>query len=176
MGSHTVDDVYTEVVEVKKKLEQQGNGGGASKDYIDKKFKEAKEDPTQEENWTKAMGFGLDELVKSFKDFKGSSVAAWSALGAVITGFVVSNFINSEKVKEKLLDAAGFKHDDNGIPRSKKKLEARAAAAQQPPAPRAPVTSIDTERLKSMRKASIELARSLNDLTKDVTSAARAIA
>jgi hypothetical protein len=174
MTSHTVDDVYAEVADIKKKLDQ--NGSGATKEYIDKKFKEAKEEPAQTENWAKAVGFGLDELVKSFKDFKGSSVVAWSALGAAITGFVVSNVIDSDSAKKAALKKIGFTHDDNGIPRRTKKLDARAAAAQPPPAPRAPVTSIDTERLKSMRKTSIDLARSLSDLTKDVNRAAQAIA
>ncbi|WP_338698655.1 hypothetical protein V2W30_20965 [Streptomyces sp. Q6] len=171
MPSHTIDEVYTEVAAIKKKLEDKGTG--ASKEYIDQKFKEAKEEPTQAENWAKSLGFGLDELVKSFKDFKGSSVVAWSALGAVITGFIVSNFVDTDKSKAKVMDKMGLAHGETGLPRRKKTLEARATANRLPPVP---VTSVDPERLKSMRKASIELARSLHDLTSDVSRAARAIA
>ncbi|MFF2504171.1 hypothetical protein ACFVTY_12460 [Streptomyces sp. NPDC058067] len=176
MGTHSVDEVYQEVVDIKKKLEKKGGGGGASEEYIDKKFKEAKgKDPSQGENWGKAIGFELDGLIKGFQDFTNTSIAAWSTLGAVVSGFVIKSLIDSDKVKVALLDKAGFKHSENGIPRSKKKLEARAAAAAAA-RPRVPVTSIDTEQMKSMRKASIDLARSLSDLTKDVSNAARAIA
>lgn len=84
--------------------------------YIDKEFKEVKEEPARAENWAEAVGFGLDELVKLFKGFTGSSIAAWSALGAASTGCVVGNVIDSDSAKKTALKKIGFTHDDNGIP------------------------------------------------------------
>ncbi|MDX2648659.1 hypothetical protein PV341_34830 [Streptomyces sp. PA03-1a] len=182
MANHSIDEVYSRVADIKGKLETGGGvatqayidgkfkeqkGGGLTKEYLDQKFKDAKEEPTQAENWAKAIGFGLDEVVKGLQDFKADSVAAWSALAAIVGGFAVSTLFDADKVKASLLGKARIEHDENGIPRRKKDAE---------PAVRAPVESIDVERVKSMRSASIALSRSLSDLTKELNGAARQMA
>ncbi|MEU6389793.1 hypothetical protein [Streptomyces sp. NPDC046939] len=172
MANHTVDDVYQEVADIKKKLEEKGNG--VSQTYIDKKFEDAKEDPSQGENWAKALGLGLEDLVKTFTDFKSTSVAAWSGLGAVLATIAVGTLVDMDAAKKAGMKKINLVHDKNGMPRSAKKMAARAEAERN--APQAPITSIDTDRLKTMRKASVDLARSLHDLTADVNRAAQAIA
>ncbi|MCW8100785.1 hypothetical protein OG288_23015 [Streptomyces tauricus] len=159
MTQHSIDDVYAQVTEIKKKLE------ATSKE---KPKEEPKEEPSQVENWAKSIGFGLDELVKTVKDFKVTSVAAWSTLGAVVTGFIISNFIDKDVAATKALGVIGLeRHPDKAIPRPKKGGEV---------VPGIPVTSIDINRLKALRSSSIALSRSLNDLTRDVRNASREIA
>lgn len=99
MAQHSVDDVYAQVTEIKKKLE------AASKEKPEEK---PKEEPSQIENWAKSIGFGLDEVVKTIKDFKISSIAAWSTLGSVVAGIVISNFIDKELLATKALNVVGL--------------------------------------------------------------------
>ena len=172
MTQHSIDEVHGQVSEMRKKLE--AGGGVASQNYIDGKFKNVKEEKekeeaTQLEIWSKALDIGLDEVVKGIQDFKINSIEAWSGLGALITGFVVSNVVDKDALTVKALDKVGLKRDESGIPR-------RKSTATVEVAPEAPVTTIDVDRVKNMRSAAISLSRSLNDLTKDVNEAARQIA
>ncbi|WP_405568000.1 hypothetical protein OG418_24240 [Streptomyces phaeochromogenes] len=159
MAQHSVDDVYAQVTEIKKKLE------AASKEKPEEK---PKEEPSQIENWAKSIGFGLDEVVKTIKDFKISSIAAWSTLGSVVAGIVISNFIDKDLLATKALNVVGLeRRPDKVLPRP----TSRQVAISE-----SPITSIDIDRLKAMRSTSIALSRSLNDLTKDVRDASREIA
>ncbi|MFH8465331.1 hypothetical protein [Streptomyces sp. NPDC017991] len=164
MTQHSVDDVYAQVTEIKKKLES------ASKD---KPKPEPKDEPSQLENWAKSIGFGLDELVKTVQDFKMSSLAAWSTLGAVVAGIVIGNFIDKEVAAEKALNTVRLQRvPGKALPRPRGRQEEDVPA----PAPRVPVTSIDVNRVTALRSSSIVLSRALNDLAKDVRNASREIA
>jgi hypothetical protein len=164
MTQHSVDDVYAQVTEIKKKLE------AASKE---KPKEEPKKEPSQVENWAKSVGMNLEELVKTVQDFKMSSLAAWSTLGSVVAGIVISNFFDKEVAADKALKAVRLKRIPGKVvprPRGRQEEEFQEAT------PRAAITSIDIDRLKAMRSSSIALSRSLNDLTKDVRDASREIA
>lgn len=164
MTQHSVDDVYAQVAEIKKKLESTSK---------EKPKAEPKEEPSQVENWAKSIGYGLDELVKTVQDFKTSSLAAWSTLGSVVAGIVISNFFDKEVAAEKALNTVGLKRVPGKVlPRPRGRQE----EAVQEAAPRAPVTSIDVNRVKELRSSSIALSRSLNDLAKDIRTASREIA
>ncbi|QIQ04691.1 hypothetical protein [Streptomyces liangshanensis] len=186
MADHSLGEVYDQVVEVKRKLEAGGGiatqayinekfkehkGGGVTKEYLDEKFKSAKEDPTQAEQWAKVIG--ADGVVKAIQDFKISSLASLSALGAVLVGFLVSTIVDKDLLTVAALKKFNLARDERGIPRSIPR-ETPTPARTTPQS--APVSSIDIDRLKSMRSASIALSRSLSDLTKEVTNAARQIA
>ncbi|MDQ0776196.1 hypothetical protein QF026_004662 [Streptomyces aurantiacus] len=159
MTQHSIDDVYAQVTEIKKKLEANS---------MEKRKEGPKEEPSQVDNWAKAIGFGLDELVKTVKDFKAGSVAAWSTLGAVVAGFVISNSIDKDVVAAKVLGWMGLeRHPDKAIPQRK---------MGKVGVPEVPVTSIDVNRVKELRSSSIALSRSLNDLAKDIRNASREIA
>ncbi|MEW2399579.1 hypothetical protein [Streptomyces sp. NPDC046862] len=172
MAQHSIDEVHSQITEIKKKLE--AGGGVASQEYIDGKLKNSKaeenKEPSQLENWAKSIGFGLDEVVKSVQDFKIGSLAAFSALGATITGFVLSNVFDRDALSKTALSKIGLERDESGIPRRKTRVTGGQAV------PEAPITSVDVDRVKNMRSAAIALSRSLNDLTKDVNNAARQIA
>ncbi|GHB77204.1 hypothetical protein [Streptomyces umbrinus] len=156
MSQHSIDDVYAQVADIKKKLEATAK---------EKPKEEPKKEPSQIENWAKLIG--MEEVVKAVQDLKVSSIATWSTLSAVVIGFLASNIIDKEALTTSLLKKRGYTRDDTGIPR---KNDSAASPLQ------APITSIDIDRLKAMRSTSIALSRSLNDLTKDVRDASREIA
>jgi len=156
MTQHSIDDVYAQVADIKKKLEATAK---------EKPKEEPKEEPSQIENWAKLIG--MDEVVKAVQDLKVNSIAAWSTLTAVVIGFLASNIIDKESLTTSLLKNRGYTRDDMGIPR---KNDSTA------PPPQAPVTSIDVNRIKTLRSSSIALSRALNDLAKDVRNASREIA
>jgi hypothetical protein len=181
MADHSLGEVHAQVVEIKKKLESGGgiatqafinekfkenSNGGVTKEYMDEKFKSAKEDPTQAEQWAKVIG--ADAIVKAFQDFKLTSITSLSAMGAILAGLVVGAVVEKDLLTVSILRSMGFKRDEKGIPR---RMSSGDAVAQQ-----APVSSVDVDRLKSMRSSSIALSRSLSDLTKEVSRAAQQIA
>ncbi|MEV7137076.1 hypothetical protein [Streptomyces tauricus] len=157
MTQHSIDDVYAQVADIKKKLE------AAAKE---KPKEEPKEEPSQIENWAKLIG--MDEVVKAVQDLKVNSVAAWSTLTAVVIGFLASTIIDKEALTTSLLQKRGYARDEMGIPRKNN------ATTETPP--QAPVTGIDVNRIKTLRSSSIALSRALNDLAKDVRNASREIA
>ncbi|MEV2234694.1 hypothetical protein AB0H69_39870 [Streptomyces phaeochromogenes] len=160
MSQHSIDDVYAQVADIKKKLEATAK---------ENPKEEPKKEPSQIENWAKLIG--MEEVVKAVQDLKVNSIAAWSTLSAVVIGFLASNIIDKEALTTSLLKKRGYTRDDIGIPRKNNS----DASPLQPPL-QAPITSIDIDRLKAMRSTSIALSRSLNDLTKDVRDASREIA
>ncbi|MFF8729088.1 hypothetical protein ACF073_21700 [Streptomyces sp. NPDC015171] len=176
MAQHSIDEVHSQVVEIKKQLES--GGGIASREYLDKKFKdvkidkegkkegEKKDEPSQLEQWAKTIGFGLDEVVKTVQDFKVSQVASWSALGAVVAGFLITNFFDKDAFITSMLEKRGYQRDERGIPRKR----------PRPDAAQVPITTIDIERVRNLQKSSIALSKSLIQLTTDVRTAARQIA
>ncbi|WP_158838872.1 hypothetical protein [Streptomyces sp. NRRL S-1022] len=178
MAQHSIDEVHSQVVDIKKQLES--GGGIASREYIDKKFKdvkidkegkkkeeEKKDEPSQLEQWAKTIGFGLDEVVKTVQDFKVSQVASWSTLGAVVAGFLITNFFDKDAFITAVLKKRGYERDERGIPRKR---------ARNQDALEVPITTIDIERVRNLQKESIALSKSLIQLTKDVRTAARQIA
>ncbi|KOX05206.1 hypothetical protein [Streptomyces sp. NRRL B-3648] len=177
MAQHSIDEVHSQVADIKKQLES--GGGIASREYIDKKFKDIKidkeakkkeedkkDEPSQLEQWAKTIGFGLDEVVKTVQDFKVSQVASWSTLGAVVAGFLITNFFDKDAFITSMLEKRGYQRDERGIPRKR----------PRPDAAQVPITTIDVERVRNLQKESIALSKSLIQLTKDVRTAARQIA
>ncbi|MDQ1037733.1 hypothetical protein QFZ75_004149 [Streptomyces sp. V3I8] len=156
MTQHSIDDVYAQVADIKKKLEATAK---------EKPKEEPKEEPSQIENWAELIG--MDEVVKAVQDLKVNSIAAWSTLTAVVIGFLASTIIDKDALATSLLQKRGYARDDMGIPRKNRAAE---------PPPQAPVTNIDVNRITALRSSSIALSRSLNDLAKDVRNASREIA
>ncbi|MFJ4950393.1 hypothetical protein [Streptomyces sp. NPDC088760] len=177
MTQHTIDEVHSQVTDIKKQLES--GGGIASREYIDKKFKDVKidkggkeeekkkDEPSQLEQWAKSIGFGLDEVIKAVQDFKITALASWSTMGAVAAGFLISNFFNKEAFIDLILAKADYEKGPLGIPRKRSK---------NPDAAQVPITTLDIERVRNLQKSSIALSKSLIQLTKDVRTAARQIA
>ncbi|MGP4048309.1 hypothetical protein [Streptomyces sp. 2A115] len=169
MSPRTTDEIYQKVSEVKTLLADK-QSACLTKAHFDAAIdKLSKPTPAAPASSSPGVAEQLAPLTGAPEIITNFMKKEWIPLGIAAIGVLGIKFLNWDVLGKNLL---------RGI-RLELKPEKFGGIGRIPraqPTPQVPVTSIDVDRLKGMRSASIALSRSLSDLTKEAGNAARQIA
>ncbi|GHH55122.1 MULTISPECIES: hypothetical protein [Streptomyces] len=169
MNQRTNDEIYQKVSEVKTLLTAKQTTC-LSKAHFDAAI-EKLSGPTPATSSKNAPGVAeqLAPLTGASEIITNIIKKEWIPLSVAAIGVLGIKFLNWEVLGKNLLRGIRLQLQPE-------KFVGVGRIQQPQAAPQAPITSIDVDRLKGMRSASISLSRALSDLTKEAGSAARQIA